>query len=89
MNDDPQDAIDEWIRRRWSVEVAPGSGEIEIDAAAYASGAWCNIVVSWKTPNGQVGARELKDDAWQYEFGTIVREIVAVDRELRDSEATK
>jgi hypothetical protein len=73
-----QRRIDAWIAQRWQVKVDPGSGSIAMDAAGYSSGAWCRIGVYWKS-DGKHGATDLEDNAWQYEFGQMIREIVEVE----------
>lgn len=77
--DEYQRRIDAWAANRFNATVRPGSTEIAVDAAAYASGAWCSIGVSWKDERGQIQAVTLADDAWQYEFGTVIREILATE----------
>lgn len=68
-----------WVRKRYpSADPDPGSVEFANDCAAYASGGWASVDVSW-TEAGQAQVRTLSDAAWQYDWTTIIRELLEVD----------
>lgn len=77
--DEYQRRLDAWAMQRFDTTVLPGTAKVSVDAAAYASGAWCSIVATWLDDGGAEHRRELADDAWQYEFGAVIREILAIE----------
>jgi hypothetical protein len=82
MSDEPTTAT-EYDRRaaawvRWSFPGASpdlGSVEFSTDCAAYASGGWAKVNVSW-TEARQPKSSELIDDAYNADLTTVIREIV-------------
>lgn len=65
-----------WVRKRWP-DARPDEGSVSFstDCAAYASGGWAKIDVSW-TEGGTTRAYDIADDAWQYDLTQIIRELI-------------
>lgn len=65
-----------WVRARFpGASPDPGSVEFSNDCAAYASGGWANVDVSW-TEGGAVRAQNLSESAWNYDWTQVIRELV-------------
>jgi len=68
-----------WVRARYPrAQPDPGSVEFSNDCAAYASGGWASVDVSW-AENGQVHCESLSEAAWQYDWTQIIRELLDID----------
>ena len=67
-----------WVKNRYGVIPDLGSVEFATDCAAYASGGWASVDVSW-TENGQVRCVDLIKDAWQADLTTVIRELVGTE----------
>jgi hypothetical protein len=68
-----------WVRARYpAAHPDPGSVEFSNDCAAYASGGWANVDVSW-TEYGQPRAQELSGEAWDYDWTQVIRELLEID----------
>jgi len=64
-----------WVRAKFpGARPDPGSVEFSSDCAAYASGGWASVDVAWRE-GGEIRTRELKADAWQYDWTTVIREL--------------
>lgn len=65
-----------WVRKRFpGANPDLGSVEFSTDCAAYASGGWATVDVSW-TEARQPKSSTLIDDAWEADLTTVIREIV-------------
>ena len=64
-----------WVKNRFGVVPDLGSVEFSNDCAAYTSGGWANVDVSW-TANGRPGGSSLSESAWQFEWTEVIRELV-------------
>ena len=65
-----------WVRLRFpGADPDLGSVKFSTDCAAYASGGWAQVDVSW-TESGRPCGDTLIDDAWSADLTTIIREIV-------------
>jgi hypothetical protein len=82
-----------WLRNRVpGANPMVGSVEFTTDCAAYASGGWARVDVTWTEPSGSrllsgeplPGEHKhttLIDDAWEADLTTIIRELLATDPE--------
>ena len=68
-----------WVRAKYpGTQPDPGSVEFSNDCAAYASGGWASVDVSW-TESGQGTCKELSACAWQYDWTQVIRELLEVE----------
>lgn len=74
-----------WVRRRFpGTDPDLGSVKFSTDCAAYASGGWAQVDVSW-TQGGQAAGNMLIDDAWQADLTAVIREIVDMPLDGEDA----
>ena len=71
-----------WVRKRFpGAKPDLGSVKFTTDCAAYASGGWARVDVTW-AEGGAAKDDTLIEDAWAADLTTIIREIV--DMPLED-----
>ena len=74
-----------WVRAKYpGANPDPGSVKFTADSAAYASGGWSHMDVEWterRYPKGE----EIKDEAWQFDWSQIIRELLEIDPETGQS----
>ena len=73
-------AAQAWVKKHYGRVPDLGSVHFEIDAAAYASGGWCQFDVTFEVDGVRAG-HTIETEAWSHDATGLMRELTEIDPE--------